>query len=131
DISPDGKQVLITSNAANGYQNVGLLDIATKKIRWLTQDKWEVSGSSFSGDGRHLTYTANVDGNTDIYLYEVAAGKARPLPLPKGLTDLAPASAFSRDNTRLLYYHNGPTSPGDLWTYTLADGKSRQITNSL
>ena len=36
DVSPDGKQVLITSNAANGYDNVGLLDIATKKIRWLT-----------------------------------------------------------------------------------------------
>src|SRR5271166_3464873 len=37
DISPDGKHVLITSNAANGYENVGLLDIATKKIHWVTQ----------------------------------------------------------------------------------------------
>src|SRR5437762_2870478 len=62
DVSPDGKHVLITSNAANGYQNTGLLNIATKKIRWLTQDKWEVSGACFSGDGHHLTYTANVDG---------------------------------------------------------------------
>jgi dipeptidyl aminopeptidase/acylaminoacyl peptidase len=131
DISPDGKHVLITSNAANGYQNVGLLDIATKKIHWLTHDKWEVSGSSFSTDGRDLTYTANVDGNTDIYLYDVATGKARALPLPKGLNDTAAASAFSHDNARLLYHHNGPTAPGDLWTYTLADGKSRQITNSL
>ena len=32
DISPDGKRVLITSNAANGYENVGLLESATKKI---------------------------------------------------------------------------------------------------
>ncbi len=31
DISPDGKHLLVTSNAANGYQNVGLLDISTKK----------------------------------------------------------------------------------------------------
>jgi len=131
DISPDGKHVLITSNAANGYQNAGLLDIASKKIRWLTHDKWEVSGSSFSTDGHHLTYTANVDGNTDIYLYDVATGKVRALPLPKGLNDTATASAFSHDNARLLYHHNGPTAPGDLWTYTLADGKSRQITNSL
>jgi dipeptidyl aminopeptidase/acylaminoacyl peptidase len=131
DVSPDGKHILITSNAANGYQNAGLLTIATKKIRWLTQDKWEVSGACFSGDGHHLIYTANVDGNTDIYLYDVIAGKARSLPLPKGLNDPAASSAFSRDNTRLLYYHNGPTAPGDVWSYTLADGQSRQITHAL
>src|SRR5271166_461669 len=34
DISPDGQHVLITSNAGNGYDNVGLLDVASKTIRW-------------------------------------------------------------------------------------------------
>jgi len=122
DVSPDGKSVLITSNAGDGYDNVGLLDIASKKIRWLTQDKWEISGENFSPDGKFLTYTANVDGNTDIYMYELASGKAHALPLPKGVNQVAGRpSPFSRDNSRLLYYHTGPTSPGDLWAYTLAD----------
>ncbi len=121
DISPDGKSVLITSNAGDGYDNVGLLDIASKKIRWLTQDKWEISGESFSPDGKFLTYTANVDGNTDIYLYDVASGKAHALPLPKGVNHVAGrASPFTRDNSHLLYYHTGPTAPGDLWVYTLS-----------
>ena len=118
DVSPDGKHVLITSNAGDGYDNVGLLDIASKKIRWLTQDKWEISGESFSPDGKFLTYTANVDGNTDIYLYDVASGKAHALPLPKGVNHVAGRpSPFTRDNSRLLYYHTGPTAPGDLWVY--------------
>ncbi len=122
DVSPDGKQVLITSNAGNGYDNVGLLDIANKKIRWLTQDKWEISGERFSPDGKFLTYDANVDGNTDIYLYEVASGKTHALPLPKGVNFVAGRSSpFTRDNTRLLYYHTGPTAPGDLWVYTISD----------
>ena len=43
DVSPDGKHLLITSNAGNGYENAGLLEIATKKIHWLTDEKWEVS----------------------------------------------------------------------------------------
>ena len=132
DISPDGKQVLINSNAANGYQNAGLLNVASKKIRWLTQDKWEVSGVAFSVDGRQLTYAANVEGNTDIYLYDLVAAKARVLTLPKGLnTPTGGASPFSHDGKRLLYYHNGPTAPGDLWTYTLADAKVQQVTNAL
>jgi dipeptidyl aminopeptidase/acylaminoacyl peptidase len=132
DTSPDGKNVLITSNARDGYDNVGLLDIASKKIRWLTQDKWKISGESFSLDGKFLTYNANVDGNTDIYLYDVASGKARALPLPKGVNFVAGrTSPFTRDDSRLLYYHTGPTGPGDLWVYNLADGKSHQLTHSL
>ena len=132
DVSPDGKSVLITSNAGDGYDNVGLLDIASKKIRWLTQEKWEISGESFSPDGKFLTYTANVDGNTDIYLYDVASGKAHALPLPRGVNHVAGrTSPFTPDNSRLLYYHTGPTAPGDLWLYDLADSKSHQLTHSL
>jgi dipeptidyl aminopeptidase/acylaminoacyl peptidase len=132
DISPDGKSVLVTSNAGNGYENVGLLDIATRKIHWLTQDKWEISGESFSPDGKFLTYTANVDGNADVYLYAIASGKARALPLPKGVNQAAGRpSPFTRDGSRMLYAHNGPTAPGDLWIYNMADGKYRELTQSL
>jgi dipeptidyl aminopeptidase/acylaminoacyl peptidase len=122
DVSPDGKNVLITSNAGDGYDNAGLLDIASKKIRWLTQDKWEISGERFSPDGKLLTYAANVDGNTDIYLYDIASGKARALPLPKGVNFVAGRpSPFTRDSSRLLYYHTGATAPGDLWVYNISD----------
>ncbi len=132
DFSPDGKQVLITANAANGYDNVALLDIASKKISWLTQDKWEISGGNFSSDSKSITWTANVDGNTDIYLHDIASGKTTTLPLPKGVNQVGGAeSAFTRDGSRLLYYHNGPNAPNDVWIYSLADGKSRQITHAL
>ena len=47
DFSPDGKSLVITSNAANGYENVALLEIASKKITWLTHDKWEIDGGQF------------------------------------------------------------------------------------
>jgi Tol biopolymer transport system component len=67
DISPDNKRVLLSSNAANGYENIALLDVATKKISWLTQDKWEIRGGEFSPDGKRITFSANVDGNEDIF----------------------------------------------------------------
>jgi len=132
DISPDGKYVLVTSNAGNGYDNAGLLDIQTKKIHWLTQDKWEIAGENFAPDGKSLLYTANVDGNYEIYSCDLATGKSRALPLPKGLN--APSgrpSPFTRDGLRFLYGHAGATAPGDLWVYTTADSKSRQLTHSL
>ena len=132
DISPDGKRVLVTSNAVNGYENVGLIDVASKRTSWLTNDKWEIRGHEFSPDGKHVTFSANVDGNEDIYLYDLATGKSTALAIPKGVNEPAGGpTAFSADGSRMLYYHNGPTAPGDLWVYHLASGKSQQLTHSL
>jgi dipeptidyl aminopeptidase/acylaminoacyl peptidase len=132
DLSPEGKRVLVTSNAANGYDNIGLLDINTKKIDWLTKDKWEVRGGEFSSDGKRIIFTANVDGYEDIYFCDLATGRSAVLPIAKGVNSPAGGpNAFSPDGQRLLYYHNGPTAPGDLWVYQLATGKSQQITHSL
>ncbi|HEY7099649.1 MAG TPA: S9 family peptidase [Terriglobales bacterium] len=132
DISPDGTKLLITSNAANGYENVGLLDIASKKISWLTHEKWEIHSGNFSPDGKVVTWTANIDGSTDIFVHDIRAAKATSLPLPKGVNSLAGSeSAFSHDGSQLLYSHDGPTSPNDIWVHNMATGKSQQVTHSL
>jgi dipeptidyl aminopeptidase/acylaminoacyl peptidase len=139
---PGGSQILFTSNAANGYENVGLLVVDTQgelhgvlkpsPIKWLTKDNWEIRGGEFSPDGKKISFSANVDGNEDVYLYDLSTEKSTQLPLPKGLNEPAGGhTAFSADGTRLLYYHNGPTAPGDLWVYELASAKSLQITHSL
>jgi dipeptidyl aminopeptidase/acylaminoacyl peptidase len=132
DFSPDGKKLLITSNAGNGYDNVGLLEIASKKISWLTKDKWEINGGGFSPDGKRVTWTANIDGNTDIYLHDLATGKTSSLPLPRGVNGLGGSeTSFTKDGARLLYHHNGPNAPNDVWVHNLATGKSHQVTHSL
>jgi dipeptidyl aminopeptidase/acylaminoacyl peptidase len=132
DISPDGKTVLVTSNAGNGADNVGLLDVATKKVKWMTEEKWEVQGGHFSPNGKSVTWRANVDGNTDIYIHDLALGKTTKLPLPKGVNSLGGAeSAFTHDGSKLLYYHNGAGAPNDAWVYHVAGGKSTQVTHSL
>ena len=131
DWSHDGKKLLITSNAGNGYDNAGLLDIATKKIDWLTNDKWEVAAGNYSPDGKLVTWTANVDGNSAIYLCDVATRHARALPMPPGVDALGGSeSAFTRDGSKLLLYHNGPDSPNDVWVYTMA-GHTHRVTDSL
>ena len=132
DVSPDVKRVLLSSNVENGFENIGTLEIATKKIAWLTHDKWELRGGEFSPDAKHITLSANIDGNEDIFLYDLATGKSTALPIPKGVNEPAGGhSAFTPDGSRLLYFHNGPTAPSDLWVYTLATAKSHQVTHSL
>jgi dipeptidyl aminopeptidase/acylaminoacyl peptidase len=132
DISPDGKTVLITSNANNGYDNVGLLDIATHKIDWLTTGKWEIRAGAYSPDGGTVTWAANVDGNTNLYVYSIAARKADMLPLDAGVNSFAGnRSPYSPDGSKLLYNHNGPTAPNDAWTYNLQGKSTQQVTHAL
>jgi dipeptidyl aminopeptidase/acylaminoacyl peptidase len=132
DISPDGKTILITSNEQNGYENAGLLDIATQKTTWLTNDKWEVEAGSFSPDGASVTWTANVEGNTNIYLCNLSTRSTQMLPLAAGVNSPAGnPTAFSHDGARLLYHHNGPTAPNDLWSYDLKTKASEQLTHAL
>ncbi|HMK28672.1 MAG TPA: S9 family peptidase [Terriglobales bacterium] len=129
--SPDGKKLLMQSNAQNGYQNLGILDVASRKITWLTNEKWEITPGSFSPDGKVVSFTANVDGNVQIFLYDLAAKRQRKLDLPEGVNELGGAeSAFSTDGARLLYTHEGADRPNDLWVYSLADRNSRQLTQS-
>ncbi|HEY6274209.1 MAG TPA: S9 family peptidase [Terriglobales bacterium] len=132
DISPDGKTVLITSNANNGYLNAGLLDIASRKITWLTKDKWEVTAGRFSPDGKLATWMANIDGNVEVFAYELATRKSAALPFQKGLNTIAGADTpFTANGRRLLYNHEGANAPSDLWVYDFRKQESHQITHSL
>ncbi len=137
----DAETILLTSNTANGYDNAGLLLVGrrgdpqpsdVKRIKWLTRDKWRIRASEFSADGKQVVFRVNVDGNQDIYLHDLATGKSTRLPIPTGVNEPeAGHSSFSKDGQELLYTHNGPTAPADLWVYHLDSGKSQQITHSL
>lgn len=130
--SPDGKSLLITSNALNGFDNVALLDVATRKLTWLTQDKWEMKAGSFSLDGKRLTWSANIDGNQALYAMDLGTRRPVEIPAGTGINSLDGIyEPFSPDGKQLLYMHEGATEPRDLWIYDFETGKSRQLTKSL
>jgi dipeptidyl aminopeptidase/acylaminoacyl peptidase len=130
-VSPDGRTLLITSNEKGGYNNVALLDIASKKRTWVTDSKWDVSAGEFAPDGKTFTYVLNADGRTDIFVVERKSGHATKLPFPEGINFPAGnPTAFSPSGDRLLIAHQSSTEPADLWVYDLATRKPRQLTFS-
>jgi dipeptidyl aminopeptidase/acylaminoacyl peptidase len=142
--SPDGKMLLVTSNAAlneaHGYDNVAMLDIATKKLTWVTNDRWEMHANSFSPDGGTVVWSANVDGREALYSRAVAGGEVERLALPEGVNDFAgpPGSfpgvssgAWSADGRRLLYSHSDASGPNDLFVYDMKARRSIQLTHAL
>ncbi|HXY08457.1 MAG TPA: S9 family peptidase [Terriglobales bacterium] len=130
-VSLDGQTLLITSNEPGGYDNVALLDVATKKRTWVTDTKWEATAGEFSPDSKNFTYTLNADGRTDIYWVDRKSGNRAKLAFPEGINSLAGNPiAFSPSGDRMLVSHQSSTEPADLWVYDIATRRSRQLTFS-
>jgi dipeptidyl aminopeptidase/acylaminoacyl peptidase len=131
DISPDGKTALIWSNAQAGYYNIGLLDVATRAIRWVTNTQWETRAGTFSPDGARFSYLVNEDGRTRVFLVDTATAKATPVQMPEGVTNLSGnTTSFSPDNASLLLTYQNSRAPNDLWSYSIASSRAKQLTHS-
>jgi len=130
-VSPDGKTLLISSNEKSGYENVALVDVASKQRTWVTDLKWEARSGHFSPDGKSFTYVVNADGRTDIFIAARKSGRKEKVRFPEGINvpDGNPR-AYSAKGDRLLVSHQSSTEPADLWVYDIASKKPRQLTYS-
>jgi len=130
-LSPDGGTLLMSADAKGGYMNVALLDVASKKITWVTDLKWEAFAGNFSPDGKNYTYVVNEDGVTDAYLADRSTNRAEKVDLPHGLNFFSGnPNEFSPQGDRVIVSHEASNQPGDLWVYTLASQHADQLTFS-
>jgi dipeptidyl aminopeptidase/acylaminoacyl peptidase len=129
DVSPDGKTILMTSNQKSGYLNLALLDVATKKLKWITDTQWEVSAGAFSPDGEQLTYAVNADGRSTLYLGDRRTGQPTKVELPPGFNSTLAPQQFSPDGRQILLEHEAMNMPNDLWVYDIGTRHSRQLTH--
>jgi len=130
DWSPDGRRLLITSNALNRFSNVAMLDVSSGTLEWITADEWECESGNFHPSGQFVTYERNRDGNFEVFIFDTIIG-ARIDPIEKpGLSTLG-QQVFSPGGERLLFSYSGPCEPNDLHTYDIFQQKTIKITNSL
>jgi dipeptidyl aminopeptidase/acylaminoacyl peptidase len=130
-LSPDGKTLLVNSNQKGGYQNVALLDIASKKLTWATDTKWEAGTGDFSPKRDSFTYTINADGMVDAYLADAKTLRAKKIALEPGVNGFAASpTSFSPSGDRLLLLHESSVRPTDFWVDEIGTGKISQLTHA-
>ena len=124
-----GAAVLAVTDRDTDVQRIVEIDVIGGKSRFFTPaSKWGVESFEVSPDGRTVAYAVNEDGYSRLKLASTGDRMARPeITLPDGVLGNI---EFSPDGSRLALALATPTSPSDVWTADLADGKLTRWTAS-
>jgi dipeptidyl aminopeptidase/acylaminoacyl peptidase len=129
EVSPDGKTLLMTSNEKGGYENVVLLDVASKKKRWVTDTQWEAHAGGFSPKGDTFTYILNADGRATLNFVDVKTLKASDRGVPAGMNTPGAGPTSFRDDGSYLFAHQDSTHAPNLYLLSTG-GTVTQVTHN-
>jgi dipeptidyl aminopeptidase/acylaminoacyl peptidase len=112
---PDGSGLYFTSNRAGEFTELMSLDLASGAISRLSAHiPWDISGGSLTRDGQRLAVEANVDGRSELRLFDTASGRELPPPrLPPGSVD---SLRFDEQRHELAVAMNSAQGPRQLWS---------------
>lgn len=126
--SADGKSLYLRCDLDREFLNLARLDIATRKIEFVEDVRWDLDLIALSDDGRVMVKGYNVDGFTELHVVEVGTWKELPAPgTPPGVIS---GVTFSRDGKKIAFTLSGPTLTPDVWTYDLGTRERVQVTRS-
>jgi TolB protein len=128
-INPDGSQLAFTSRR-NGYWNIYTLDLATMKLRQLT-DTAEYDGApTWSPDNNWISYETYLQGNLEIMVKSLADPNADPIQLTDdSSSNTSPAWS---PGGREIAFVSTRSGNADIWLAKLdvVDDRFRDISNN-
>jgi dipeptidyl aminopeptidase/acylaminoacyl peptidase len=127
NVTPDGGSLYLATDRDGEFLRLARLDLATLELEYLTPDDWDVEGVELSRDGRYLVASRNVDGYSNVLLYN---GKGRRMPDPRIPEGIVGGFEFSPDSGRLAFTLTAPERNPDIWVVDLPDGDARRLTRS-
>ena len=126
--APDGKSILIATDAGGEFRRLARFDLATRKYSWLTDDiSWDVSDLAVDVDSGQVAFTVNEDGASRLFLLTDHEGHRRELKLPLGIVS---GIEFSPDGKRLGFTLARPDAPPDAYSILLENGEMTRWTFS-
>ena len=118
--SPDGRELAFVSNV-HDHLDIGVLDIGTRRVRWLVKNKWDKSRPLWSPDGKSIAFLENRDGNVQLRAVSATGRSPRGISRPRGTA----SHALWQPNGRGLFFlYSTFTTPDRL---VAATGKSGRV----
>jgi dipeptidyl aminopeptidase/acylaminoacyl peptidase len=132
--SPDGTKLAFHSDTPNGWHQIGIFDLSSREITWLTDEAANHRTPSWSKDGTKLTYVCAQGAVDEIVVsaawsaVELLTEQMKTHQVEKGVHY---KPRFTPDGKHVIFLFNNPQFPPDLWKLNLANDELTQLTYSL
>lgn len=127
--TPDGKKLLIATNAGNEFSYVNTYDLSTGKSQLLDKANWDISADYLSYKGRYRVLSVNNDARTELKIIDSKTNQPIKLSaLPAG--DITGVTITDSED-RMIFFVNSSNSPATLFSYDFSTGKATPLVRGL
>ncbi len=129
DFDGSGGALYYTSNEGAEFSRLRRYVLADGKHEDVRSEPWDIVDSAFSHGGKYRVDVVNVDGSTEVDLFDAASGAPVALPtLPSG--EIRGVRIANSEN-QMAFYLNGDRQPSDLYVLALGESEPKRLTQSL
>ena len=121
--SADRRGLYLLSNCGRQFISLAWLDLATTELTYLRNSSWDAEWLALTDDGTRMALVTNIDGYSQLELFDVSAGwearQSLPEPtLPQGVLSEV---CWSRDGKRLVFTLYASDDTVDIWIWDLEE----------
>ena len=124
--SPDSTTLAFSSDLQGKFE-IGVYDLQSESISWLTDGPGEKEFPEWSKDG-FLTYVLNHGPKTELALLDIVTRAVSTYLIEPGVIF---SPKFTPSSDQIIFVFDNPRHPDDLWAFDRADLKFRLLTHSL
>lgn len=126
--SLDNQRLFLVTNQGGEFGELAVYDRRDKSLTVLSRHiPWDIENFSLSADGKQLMAVVNNNGRDEVRLFDAATGKelARPA-IAAG--SIGGGQWHEAQHSQLAFSLNSPQSPGDVYSFDAATGKTERWT---
>ena len=114
--SPDSRYLAFSSDN-HGFNNIGIYEISTQRISWLSDGEGEKQFPNWSPDGSQIAYIFN-RGTVSWLAIQRPGEAAQRFQIEPGVHYLP---HFLPDGNHIVLGFDNPRQPDDLWLFSLSN----------
>ncbi len=124
----DSNGIRIVSHCMKpGSKNLGLFQPDTGRVLWIQEEECEL-GRVWSKDGNYSACVIDNKRNSQMVILDNSNGTKKMIGPGRGLSE---EPEFSYDNRFVVFLHEGPQNPSDLYLYDIVKDELKQLTEGL